>query len=133
MSEKLIKEIVTEWSMKVYNGTPDITNSGHLLILQDILNKKNLPQDAISEIMEGLRNLHEMPDQGAKGIPNPDMDWQKTHTNQMTHSTGSVSAGALDYIDPIQPQDTQQDLTPEDEDYNLIKKYFVIYKVLLYS
>ena len=116
----LIKDIVSEWSMKLYNGTPDIHDSGHLLILHDILNKRKLPEEAVSMIIDGLRQLNEFPDtmtnQGDTGVPTSTLDYGKTHTKSLTYSTSSTSVGAMDFIDPIQPQDTYQKLHPEEDD-----------------
>lgn len=57
--DNFIKQLVVDWSYKVSNGRPDVTNEYHLQILQNILEKKKIPTKVVIEIMNNLRGYRD--------------------------------------------------------------------------
>ena len=52
---KLIETILEEWAHRVPDGSPTQKNPYHLVILEDVLHEKKLPKEAISYILNKLR------------------------------------------------------------------------------
>ena len=53
----IINTIITEWSYKVDNGQPDVSNKQHITILQNYLIENNYPSEFISEFMSNLTEV----------------------------------------------------------------------------
>ena len=52
---KLIQNILDEWSFRVPDGMPTVTNKYHLVILEDVLHEKKFPREVIELLLNKLR------------------------------------------------------------------------------
>ena len=106
MNKEFIEELITELSYRLLNGTPDLTNENHLIVLRQIMEEKGLSYDLIEKTMNNLRTP-------VKKNPNTTdpiaiaVDFDGEH---------SVQAEPQPYINPHQPQDkADQDKLPMDD------------------
>ena len=79
----LIDKILTEWSYRVHDGMPDLTNPMHLVILQESLDELHFPRRAKEKLLQNLREL-EFSDKG---------DFQKYKSKHKMRKSTKVDIG----------------------------------------
>ena len=57
--DKIINNILEEWSYRVHDGMPNAKNPLHLIHLEETLNELNLPQKVAQKLLQNLRGIQE--------------------------------------------------------------------------
>ena len=106
MNKEFIDELITDLSYRLLDGTPDLTNNDHLIVLRQVMEEKGLSHELIEKTMKNLR----IPVKKNPNSTNPtkfSVDFDGVHSDQ---------AESMPYIDAYKPQDrADQDKLPMDD------------------
>jgi len=110
---KLIDDIMSDWSYRVSDGKPDVNNYEHRVILKNILKEQDVPNDAITMIIQNLayekQILQEVDSMRS-------ITGTAIYNRGKTHMTGS---GYSTYYDPSQMQNILPTQDSEEEEEEL--------------
>lgn len=122
--KEFIDDVVLEWAFRLENGQPDLLNENHLLILQDILYEKDIPNEIV---FEWINNIRINSNENLNSITTAAfLNNVKTHTTRsIDATTGSINPGlgSDHYIVP-DGEDTE-DTENVEENVENIMRYLV--------